>query len=219
MFLVPAKTPKIIKLLYPNYIWDMATLDKVLYLTFDDGPTPEITSWVLRLLKQYNAKATFFCIGNNVKKHPELFSKLLKDGHRIGNHTHQHKRGWGTPLELYIQDVENAQIEINALTKNDYNHQSLLFRPPYGKVTRAQASKIKVQGYKIIMWDVLSFDWDANTTKENCLKYVTSKSKNGSIIVFHDSKKAAKNLQYALPRVLQHFAAKGYVFKSLPNYM
>ncbi|MGC6431982.1 MAG: polysaccharide deacetylase family protein [Jejuia sp.] len=215
MALVPIKTPKVVKALFPNYIWNIDTTDKIIYLTFDDGPTPKITDWTLDILEQYKAKATFFCIGANVEKQPDVFKKILKNGHSVGNHTQHHTKGWKTSKDSYLKDVEKAQNTLNHhLLNSEFNIQKL-FRPPYGKITRTQGKSLLELGYNIVMWDVLSFDWDKNTTKEACTTNVISKAKKGSIIVFHDSVKSADNMQYALPRVLEHFGQKGYQFKSL----
>ena len=220
MTLTPIKTPLIAKKLFPNYVWDVPTNNKVIYLTFDDGPTPEITNWTLSILKQYNAKATFFCIGKNIKNHPEVFQNILHNKHAIGNHTQNHIKGWKTKAKEYLRNVNEAQNVLNSQITNllaeNHNSKSVnLFRPPYGQITPKQGKNIMQLGYKIIMWDVLSFDWDKNVTQETCFKNVVSKAKNGSIIVFHDSVKASKNMQYALPKVLEYFSEKGYAFKTL----
>lgn len=210
MTFTPIKTPIVAKKLFSNYIWDIPTNEKVVYLTFDDGPTPEITNWVLNTLKQYQAKATFFCIGNNIENHPEIFQDIFNDGHSIGNHTNNHIRGWKTNSKAYLNNVSDAEeiIKKQASSTN-------LFRPPYGQITPKQGKNLIELGYKIIMWDVLSFDWDKNITPETCLNNVISKTTNGSIIVFHDSIKASKNMQYALPKILQYFSNKEYQFKAL----
>ncbi|MEP5340207.1 MAG: polysaccharide deacetylase family protein [Algibacter sp.] len=218
MTLIPIKTPKIVKTMFPNYVWDIATTEKVIYLTFDDGPTPEITNWTLDLLKTYHAKATFFCIGNNIEKHPELFHNILNEGHVIGNHTLNHVKGWKTSTERYLKEVADTQEIIDRETSKLTNYKSSavnLFRPPFGKIKNRQGKALVALGYKIIMWDILPFDWKTNTTKDACFKNAISKTTNGSIVVFHDSVKASKNMQYALPKVLEHYTKKGYVFKSL----
>ena len=194
--------------MFPNYVWDIATNDHTIYLTFDDGPTPDITNWTLDLLNQYQAKATFFCIGNNIEKHPEIFKNILKNNHAVGNHTQNHVKGWRTKTKEYLDDIHRAKESIELVP-------STLFRPPYGQITPKQGKQLIHLGYKIIMWDVLSFDWDATISKEDCYQNVISKTKNGSIIVFHDSVKAANHMQYTLPKVLKYFSEKGYVFKSL----
>ncbi|MBP0902602.1 polysaccharide deacetylase family protein [Mariniflexile gromovii] len=220
MTLVPVKTPLVAKKMFPNYVWDIATDDKVIYLTFDDGPTPEITNWVLNTLKAYNAKATFFCIGNNVEKHPDIFQNILNEGHAIGNHTQNHLKGWKTKATEYLKNIAEAEKTINNQIPNSkfVNRQSSiinLFRPPYGQITHKQGKALLELGYKIIMWDVLSFDWEKDVSKETCLKNVTSNATNGSIIVFHDSVKASRNMEFALPKVLEYFTEKGFTFEVL----
>ncbi|MFT5847689.1 MAG: peptidoglycan/xylan/chitin deacetylase (PgdA/CDA1 family) [Psychroserpens sp.] len=215
MKIAPVKTPLVAKKMFPNYIWDIATTNKELYLTFDDGPTPEITNWTLDTLKQYDAKATFFCIGSNIEKHPTIFENIIKDDHAIGNHTQNHIKGWTTKTKNYLKDVKEAQTIINSKTDNLQSSIVTLFRPPYGQIKPKQGRKLIALGHKIIMWDVLSFDWEQDLSEEKCLENVVSKSKAGSIIVFHDSVKASKNMMYTLPKVLEVFSKKGYVFKSL----
>jgi len=198
--------------MFPNYVWDVATTQKELYLTFDDGPTPDITTWTLDILKTHNAKATFFCIGDNIEKHPDLFQNIIDDGHCIGNHTQHHIKGWKTSNSDYLTEVKTTQSVIDKyLTHNT----SKLFRPPYGQIKPKQGKQLINLGYRIIMWDVLSFDWDHTISEEKCLENVISKSKPGSIIVFHDSIKASKRMKYALPKVLEEFSTKGYAFKAL----
>ncbi|CAH8282962.1 peptidoglycan/xylan/chitin deacetylase (PgdA/CDA1 family) [Mariniflexile fucanivorans] len=213
MTLVPVKTPLVAKKMFPNFVWNIATDDKVIYLTFDDGPTPEITNWTLHTLKKFNAKATFFCIGNNVEKHPEIFQNILAEGHAIGNHTHNHIKGWKTKLQDYLDNIAEAEKVIN----NQISSSSIvnLFRPPYGLITPMQGNKLIELNYKVIMWDVLSFDWEKDVSKETCTNNVISNTTNGSIVVFHDSVKASKNMQYALPKVLEYFSKEGFSFKSL----
>ncbi|WP_298532674.1 polysaccharide deacetylase family protein [uncultured Algibacter sp.] len=213
MTLTPIKTPIVAKKMFPNYIWDIATKEKVIYLTFDDGPTPKITNWTLDVLKEYNAKATFFCIGDNIEKHPDIFQNTLAAGHAIGNHTQNHIKGWKTKAKDYLNNIAEGKATIDNQTQN--LESTKLFRPPYGQITPKQGKHLIALGYKIVMWDVLSFDWEASINKETCLNNVLTKASKGSIIVFHDSVKASKNLQYALPKVLKHFSRKGYRFKSL----
>jgi len=207
MNLTPVKTPLVVKKMFPNFIWDIPTTNKEIYLTFDDGPTPEITNWTLDILKQYEAKATFFCIGNNVEKYPSVFKNIIDAGHSIGNHTQNHVKGWKTSLEDYLKDISHAQKIIS----------SKLFRPPYGQITLKQGNALIALGYKVVMWNVLSIDWDMFVSRKTCLKNVISKAESGSIVVFHDSVKASKNMQYALPKVLEYFSEKGYSFKALEN--
>ena len=233
------KTPKIIQSLFPDYIWKIDTSSKEIYLTFDDGPIPEITPWVLKTLEKYNAKATFFCVGDNIKKHPEVFKEIISQSHAIGNHTFNHLEGWKTRTAEYLNNIDKTEEVIRNSTfkkkrkekreerreeRKPHNHspttknQQLatnLFRPPYGKITKSQSKALSKKGYKTIMWDVLSGDFDQNTSKEKCLENVIKNTKKGSIVVFHDSKKAFKNLQYTLPKTLEYFTEKGYVFKTL----
>lgn len=217
MVLFPVKIPRFIKRIFPNYVWDFSSKDKTLYLTFDDGPTPEITAWTLNILKSYNAKATFFCIGNNIEKHPDIFNTIITEGHHIGNHTHNHLKGWKTSTTDYIENVQQTQHSINkSILGNEKTLKTTLFRPPFGKIKNSQAKALIALGYKIIMWSVISIDWEQKLAKEQCLKNVIKNTTNGNIIVFHDSVKASKNMKYALPKVLEHFSNKGYVFKAIP---
>ncbi len=218
MQIIPAKTPGFVKTLFPNFIWNIDTENKELYLTFDDGPTPEITHWVLDTLKKYNAKATFFCIGNNVEKYPKIFQHIIVEGHAVGNHTYNHLKGWKHKTKDYIKDIIRTQnlIESQTLNSKSQNSENLnLFRPPYGKFKTKQSKQLQELGYKIILWDVLSYDWDRSVSEETCLKNVTSAAKEGSIIVFHDSVKASRNLKYVLPKVLDYYGKKGYEFKAI----
>ena len=203
------KTNWIIKKLFSNYVWAIPNTENKIYLTFDDGPIPEITEWVLEELKKNNIKATFFCIGDNIVKHPEIFKKVIGEGHAIGNHTFNHLNGWKTTTETYLENFERCeetiqQFEISNLT-------SKIFRPPYGKIKRSQAKAICQSGYKIIMWDVLSVDFDSHLSREKCLQNVLSNVESGSIIVFHDSIKAFKNLEYVLPKTLAYLKENNFV--------
>lgn len=199
------KTNLLIKALFPKYIWSIPNTENKVWLTFDDGPIAEITEWVLAELRKHNAKATFFCIGDNIKKNPEIFKKLLAEGHAIGNHTCNHLLGWQTETSEYIENVKKCEVEIGKLT----DRKTVLFRPPYGKIKRKQSRILRHSGYKIIMWDIVSADFDATITPEKCLKNVLSNVEPGSIIVFHDSVKAFKNLEYVLPRTLAFLSEKG----------
>ena len=203
------KTPWWLKRIYDSYIWSMPSNEKNLYLTFDDGPHPEVTPFVLNQLKQYNALATFFCIGKNVVEQPVIYNQIMNEGHVTGNHTYNHLNGWKTSNDVYMKDIALAAKEI----------QSDLFRPPYGRITSFQAKNLKaVMGGKdarVIMWDVISADFDVDCTPEQCLSNVILPTVPGSIIVFHDSEKAFPNLRYALPRMLTYFSEKGYLFRSL----
>jgi peptidoglycan/xylan/chitin deacetylase (PgdA/CDA1 family) len=205
------KTNRLIKFIFSNYVWNIPNDEKKVYLTFDDGPTPEITEWVLEQLKTYNAKATFFCIGNNIVKHPEIFKKVLNEGHTIGNHTQNHVKGWETENNAYFKEVEKGDEVISKQT----NIESKLFRPPYGKIKPSQSNYLRKLGYKIIMWDVLSADFDITISKEKCLENVLKNVESGSIIVFHDSIKAFPNLEYTLPKTLGFLSKNGYAFDSI----
>lgn len=209
------KTNSIIKRLFSNLIWDIPNQEKKIYLTFDDGPTPEITEWVLTKLDKYNAKATFFCIGKNIAANPEIFKKVIEKGHSIGNHTYNHLNGWKNSTIEYIKNTQLCENSISNLNSEFLHLKSKIFRPPYGKIKPAQAKKLRQQGYKIIMWDVLSADFDTNISKEKCLDNVLNNTQSGSIIVFHDSAKAFKNLEYVLPRVLEHLAQNNYSFEAI----
>lgn len=204
MYLV--KTPWWLRAFYPSLVWRKTVQEKVLYLSFDDGPHETATPFVLDVLKQYNARASFFCIGKNVARYPDLYQRILAEGHTVGNHTEHHLNGWKTNDDAYLADVATAAGRIN----------SQLFRPPYGRIKKSQAGKLQRDGqYQVIMWDVLSGDFDETLPPEACLGYVVYHAKPGSIVVFHDSTKAWPRLQYALPKVLAHFAAEGYRFEAL----
>ena len=205
------KTHWLIKKLFSNYIWEMPNSENKIYLTFDDGPTPEITEWTLQQLKKYNAKATFFCIGDNIRKYPEIFKKVIEEGHSIGNHTFNHLNGWKTSKHEYLENAKKCQSEICNLQSAICN----LFRPPYGKIKPSQSRELRKLGYKIIMWDIISYDFDATISKEKCLENVLKNIKSGSIIVFHDSIKAFPNLEYTLPKVLEILNKKGFVFAKI----
>ena len=201
------KTSYFIKKIFSNYIWDIPNRENKVFLTFDDGPTPEITEWTLEQLKKYDAKATFFCIGNNIEKHPEIFKKITQEEHAIGNHTFNHLKGWETNNDEYIDNVKKCKETISKLSTEHCQ----LFRPPYGKIKPSQSKILRKLGYKIIMWDVLSRDFDKTITQEECLDNVLKNVKSGSIIVFHDSVKAEQNLKYVLPKTLAFLKEKGFV--------
>lgn len=194
--------------LYKKYlskaVWRLNAEENKIYLTFDDGPIPEITAWVLNLLKEKNIKATFFCVGDNAVKHPEVYKQILEHAHSTGNHSYNHVNGWKTNTKVYLDNVEQCRKVID----------SRLFRPPYGKLKKSQCGLLSSQ-YKIIMWDVLSGDFDTKTSPEKCLKNVVDNVQNGSIILFHDSIKAKRNMQYALPKFIDYALAKGFQFEKL----
>ena len=199
------KTSIFIKKIFFRHIWSIPNEEKAVYLTFDDGPTPEITEWVLAELKKHEAKATFFCIGNNIEKHPGIFSKILQEGHAIGNHTFNHLNGWKTNKMDYVQNALQCEKAIEA-----FAYKSKLFRPPYGKIKPSQAKALRDKGYQVIMWDVLSADFDQQISPEQCLENVLRNVGSGSIIVFHDSVKAFENLKYVLPKTLSFLAQNKY---------
>ena len=202
------KTPKWLPLLYPNRNWEMDTNKKEIYLTFDDGPHEVITNFVLDELKKYNALATFFCIGENVQTHPEVFQRITNEGHNIGNHTQRHLNGHNTSDKVYVNDILEASKSI----------ESNLFRPPYGRIKAFQAKIISTldKPFKIVMWTLLSGDFDTAITPQRCFENVAFKVSNGSIVVFHDSEKAAERMMYALPKILKMFSEQGYIFKKIP---
>jgi len=216
MYLV--KTPFFIRWLYPTLCWRIPEKEKIIYLSFDDGPHPIATPFVLDLLQQYNAKASFFCIGKNVLAEPEIYNRILAEGHCVGNHTQHHTNGWKTSTDKYLKDIEMAAQCIK----------SNLFRPPYGRIKRSQIAAVKavlnhqnqstvLSPAKIIMWDVLSGDFDQSLSPKKCAEQVIKYTNNGSIVVFHDSAKAYDRLAYALPKVLDYFTDLGYQFKALPQ--
>jgi len=199
------KTPYLIKLFSnKNLIWNFKSVDKSIYLTFDDGPTPGITEKVLTILDKFNAKATFFCLGKNVKDNPDIFQKIITQGHSVGNHTYDHFNGWKTNEDEYLLNIKKAEKYIS----------SNLFRPPYGRIKKSQIQNIKNK-YKIILWTVLSGDFDKNISKEKCLSNVINYAQKGSIIVFHDSVKAKEKILFALPEVLKYFSDKGFSFERI----
>jgi peptidoglycan/xylan/chitin deacetylase (PgdA/CDA1 family) len=205
MYLI--KSPLLLKWYYPSLTWHKSRNNKVIYLTFDDGPIPDVTDFVLKTLKSHGAKATFFCIGDNIYKHPDIFENVKNDGHSIGNHTFNHLKGWATPDEIYLKNFQKCQELTN----------THLFRPPYGRIKKSQIAGIRslLPNTRIIMWDVLSGDFDVNLDPGQCFQNVIKNTGSGSIIVFHDSLKAYPRLYHTLPRVLQHFSALGYRFESL----
>jgi peptidoglycan-N-acetylglucosamine deacetylase len=188
-----------------------------IYITFDDGPIPVITPWVLDTLNEYNAKATFFCVGDNIEKHPDIFSRILSEGHSVGNHTYNHLNGWKTKHKDYLDNILKCNSLLNSYPQHVNPHLLPLFRPPYGKMKKSQIASLK-SDFSIILWDVLSGDFDQTITEEKCLKNVLTKTRQGSIIVFHDSLKAKKNLFYTLPKFLEHFSKQGCKFSLLPAY-
>jgi peptidoglycan-N-acetylglucosamine deacetylase len=206
------RTPFFLPLAYPSLTWRMQSQSKELYLTFDDGPVTGPTEFVLETLKKFGAYATFFCIGENIRKHEQVFNQIIGHGHTIGNHTYNHLNGWQTKTHDYHQNVKLCEDEIAAHGASEPSS-LMLFRPPYGRISRDQIKALP--DYKIIMWDVLSVDYNKNLLPEKCLKNTISASRSGSIIVFHDSFKAEKNLVFALPRFIEYFLERGFTFNSL----
>lgn len=206
------KVPKIIKLLFFNQVWNIPNTENSIYLTFDDGPTPEITERVLEILDNHHIKATFFCIGDNVRKHSEIVQKIISKQHSVGNHTYSHLKGWETSTKSYISNTEACEIKLNSLFKI---RNSKLFRPPYGKITPWQSYKLRKLGYKIIMWDVLSKDYDASISAEKCYENVIKNVSSGSIIVFHDSNKAKENVLNSLEKTIETLKNKGFNFEKI----
>ncbi len=206
------KTNKLIKKIFHNLVWDIPNSENKIYLTFDDGPISEVTEWVLDILKSEDIKATFFCIGDNIQKHPEVYKRILSEGHQTGNHTFNHLNGWKTETNHYINNFKLCETEHLKLPIAIGTEHSFLFRPPYGKIKPKQSKAIRQLGYKIIMWDVLSYDFDQSISTEKCLENVISNTTQGSIIVFHDSIKSEQNLRFALPKAIQILKDKGFVF-------
>ena len=204
MYLV--HTPQYVQALFPGLTWKMPSSHKTIYLTFDDGPIPEVTPWVIETLKKYNAQATFFCVGDNVRKYPEIYRQVKEAGHSVGNHTLNHLSGWATENISYFHNIRHCARIVP----------SGLFRPPYGKLRPSQIQFLQ-RHYQIIMWDVLSADFDKEITPEVCFQNVIQHAGHGSIVVFHDSLKAETNLRYALPLVLSHFTELGYSFSALKS--
>lgn len=201
------KTPGWLKKLYPSCTWQINTKEKIIYLSFDDGPHPVATLFVLDELKKYNARATFFCIGKNVDRHPDIYKRIIEEGHAVGNHTFNHLNGWKTNRNLYVENIKEAQQLI------DTN----LFRPPYGKISFNQVKYLTKHRlpFKIIMWTVLSGDFDPGISNSKCLSNVINNTGTGSIVVFHDSEKALQKMQFTLPKILTHFTKLGYQFEKI----
>lgn len=198
---LPASPPKLLRNLLPQCFWSLPNKQNKIYLTFDDGPTPDVLPFILQTLDTYKVSATFFCVGENMSKYPNLVKEMQKRNHVIGNHTHNHISGWRSKNEIYFENIEAC----------DKVYKSKLFRPPYGRLRASQANYLRKK-YKVIMWDVLSYDYDKNVKPEICYRNVIDATKSGSVIVFHDNLKAYKNLQYALPHSIAFLLNKGFVF-------
>lgn len=199
------KTPWIVQKVFSDYTWCYSSEEKTIYLTFDDGPTPEVTDFVLDELKKFNAKATFFCVGENVKRHHQLYERILEEGHAVGNHTFNHLNGFRTKNKQYFENIEHAAAHIH----------SNLFRPPYGKIKKSQGRKLLKDGYQMIMWSVLSGDFDTSVSPEKCYLNVVRYASEGSIVVMHDSKKAKEKIYVSLPKILNYFSKRGYRFNRI----
>lgn len=199
------KTPRLVQTLLPAYLWRFPTAEKIIYLTFDDGPIPEVTPWVLEVLRQYGAKATFFCVGENVQRYPDIFHQLCAEGHSVGNHTYNHLNGCKTAPVDYFKNIRRCKQVVN----------SALFRPPYGRMQPRQRVFLE-RHFRIVMWDVLSGDFDRSISPEQCLANVLDNAGPGSIVVLHDSIKAEPRLRYALPRILEYYTRRGYRFEGVP---
>jgi peptidoglycan/xylan/chitin deacetylase (PgdA/CDA1 family) len=196
--------PKFFTNLFPNVVWRMPNDSNSVYLTFDDGPTEHITPWVLDLLKEHNAKATFFCLGKKVEMHPDIFQRIIDEGHAVGNHSYSHLKGWETRTGQYVQDVDLAA---DLIPGN-------LFRPPYGRIKNSQF-RVLSERYRVILWDVLSMDYSRWVTPKRCASLVKNNLHSGAIIVFHDSKKAERNMKYGLVRTIEAVKKKGLNFKTI----
>lgn len=202
------RTPAWLHRRFKGFTWRKPTEEKVLYLTFDDGPIG-MTEWILDVLRDYNAKGTFFCVGENVMRHPHIFRRTLAEGHAVGNHTHNHLSGWTTSLERYTANAARCKQEMEK-----HGAVCRLFRPPYGRITWRQAAALR-QDYELIMWDVLTCDYSPYIRPEACLNNSVAVTQKGSIVVFHDNQKADANIRYALPRYLAHFTDLGFRFEAL----
>jgi peptidoglycan-N-acetylglucosamine deacetylase len=205
--LYTVRSPWWLRRIYPHLIWRMPDHGNTLYLTFDDGPHPTATPFVLDQMRRHDARATFFCIGKNVQQYPHIYRRILMEGHRVGNHTQDHLNGWKVGDKKYLGNIRAAATLID----------SDLFRPPYGRIGRFQSALLRSAplNYKIVMWDVLSADFDQRLSAERCAQNVIRNARSGSIVVFHDSAKAFDRLQTALPSVLEHFAGQGYRFEGI----
>lgn len=203
------KSNILLRTVYPEFTWRVETdQEPTIYLTFDDGPIPDVTEFVLEQLDKFAAQATFFCIGDNVWKHRDVFHQVVEAGHLIGNHTFNHLNGWKTDDERYLENIQQCQQQLGIETA--------LFRPPYGRIKKSQALDV-LDAYSVIMWDVLSGDFDQSLAAGVCLRKTIHYTEPGSIVVFHDSLKAWPTMRYVLPRALAHFAERGYQFRAVPQ--
>ena len=203
--------PRLLQHGLPGFTWRGPAQDQVIYLTFDDGPIPDITDFVLQALASCQAKATFFCVGDNLRKHPDIASRVALGGHRLGNHTFNHVKGWQTSVPDYLHNIALCEEALQPFVAAG---KPKLFRPPHGRMRRDQFRQLKAH-YQVVMWEVLTYDFDARLPGPLCLEKAIRHTRPGSIVVFHDSLKASGNLQYVLPRYLAHFAGLGYRFETL----
>lgn len=205
------QTPGIFRRLSRDLLWKIPTTEPEIYLTFDDGPIPGLTEFILEVLADFDARATFFCVGDNVNKHPAICAKVVKSGHLIGNHTYNHLNGWATKNELYLNNIEKCQ---SLISRHQDSLPQPVFRPPYGKISSSQIKALRNK-YQIIMWDILAYDFDKSHSPQKSLEKIIYGTNAGSIVVFHDNYKTENKLKYMLPRYLEYFREKGYVFKKL----
>lgn len=208
--MIPAKTPKLISRTLTGFVWNVPNPDNEIFLTFDDGPVPEVTPWVLDVLKSLNVKATFFCVGENISKYPDIFKRLLSEGHSVGNHTYNHLNGWKTNFDYYLENIQKTQQIMQAHGVN-----SRFFRPPYGKIKPGQSRFLTENDYKIVMWDVLSKDYLQTIKPEQVKANILNNVSSGSIIVCHDNIKAFKNLKAVLESAIGELISRGFVLKAL----
>ncbi|GHE67272.1 MULTISPECIES: polysaccharide deacetylase family protein [Roseivirga] len=207
--MLPFRTPFLAPYAFPNLLWRVNTLEKHIYLTFDDGPIPGLTEWVLEQLKTHEANATFFCVGENIARHSSIFRQIISEGHTVGNHTQHHLNGKNTPKGAYLADVQACDATMQQLQVS-----SKWFRPPYGRLTRAQRKPL-LKEKKVVMWDVLTQDYDQSLSAETILTKSIQATRKGSVVVFHDNLKAEKNLKKVLPKYIDYFKQAGYQFKAL----
>lgn len=194
-----------------NMVWDIQVEKKDIYLTFDDGPIPKLTDYILDVLKDFDSKGTFFCVGENISNHPQLCENIVKQNHLLANHTFNHLKGWSTKNNQYLLNIEKCQKKISEFQETSNKP---LFRPPHGQITKHQIKKLKDK-YNIVMWDILSYDFETSHSPEKSLHKIIQKTTAGSIVIFHDNYKAEEKLKYMLPKYLEHFCDQGFIFKKL----
>lgn len=210
MYLV--RPPYLYRKYHSDAVWRMNAFTKTCFLTFDDGPIPGLTPWILDVLLEKNVKATFFCVGDNIRKYPEIFNRIVTEGHQVGNHTFNHLNGLKYSAEDYLNNVRNSEQWLSVKASS-----LRLFRPPYGLLKRSQMRLLLKEGYRVVMWDVLSGDFDPKTSPGKCFNNLRRKLRSGSIVVFHDNLKAAENLKYSLPKFIDYAKSKGYSFSGIKD--